>query len=168
MGNERLDGPARVQAALAQAGLPTRVQVLDESARTAVLAAQALGTELGSIVKSLLFLADDRPVLVLVAGDRRADTARLRALLGAQQVQIADAERVRRETGYAIGGVPPLGHIRLLPTYIDASLSRFQTVYAAAGAPRAVFAIDFPTLVEVTHGHVADVTETPQTEDRRS
>ncbi len=168
MGTDKQDGPARVQAALARAGVSAQVQVLDESTRTAALAAQALGTELGSIVKSLLFLADDRPVLVLVAGDRRADTARLRALLGAQQVQIADAERVRRETGYAIGGVPPLGHVQPLPTYVDASLARFQTVYAAAGAPRAVFAIDFRTLVEVTHGHVADVTETPQTEDRRS
>lgn len=159
MTTEKPKGRARVQAALEEAGLQIQVQELSDSARTAPLAAQALGTELGSIVKSLLFVADGQPVLVLVAGDRRADVARLQALLHAQHVAIADADTVRRATGYAIGGVPPLGHTQPLPTWIDASLARFETVYAAAGAPRAVFPIPYTVLVEVTRGHVADVTE---------
>ncbi len=162
-----MKGPERVQAALETAGLDTSIVQLQESARTAQLAADALDTALGSIVKSLLFLADGEPVLVLVAGDRRADPARLKKLLGARRVMIADAERVRRETGFSIGGVPPIGHRRPLPTWIDGSLGRFETVYAAAGHPRAVFPIAFETLVRITGGHVANVTETPSTEEKK-
>jgi len=152
-------GLERVQAALKAAGLDIDIVQLQKSTRTARLAAEALNTALGSIVKSLLFLADGEPVLVLVAGDRRADPAKLKRLLGARRVMIADAERVRQETGFSIGGVPPIGHRRPLPTWIDASLGRFETVYAAAGHPHAVFPIAFETLVHITNGHVADVTE---------
>lgn len=155
-----MKGPERVQAALKAAGLDTQVMILEESTRTAQLAAEALGTPLGSIVKSLIFLADGEPILVLVAGDRRADPARLKELTGARRVMIADAERVREETGFSIGGVPPIGHSRPLPTWIDASLGRFEMLYAAAGHPSAVFPIPFETLVRITGGHVADVTET--------
>jgi prolyl-tRNA editing enzyme YbaK/EbsC (Cys-tRNA(Pro) deacylase) len=155
-----MKGPERVQAALEAAGLDINVVKLEESARTAQLAADAVGTALGSIVKSLLFLADGEPVLVLVAGDRRADPAKLKALLKARRVMIADAERVKQETGFSIGGVPPVGHLRPLPTWIDGSLGRFETVYAAAGHPRAVFPIAFESLISVTGGHVADVTKT--------
>ncbi len=154
-----MKGTERVQGALKAAGLDISVVKLQESARTAQLAADALDTALGSIVKSLLFLADGEPVLVLVAGDRRADPARLKRLLGARRVMIADAERVRRETGFSIGGVPPVGHRQPLPTWIDGSLGRFEAIYAAAGHPRAVFPIAFETLVRITGGHVADVTE---------
>jgi len=160
-------GTERVQAALKAAGLDTDIVKLQESARTAQLAADALDTALGSIVKSLLFLADGEPVLVLVAGDRRADPARLKGLLGARRVMIADAERVRRETGFSIGGVPPVGHRQPLPTWIDSSLGRFETVYAAAGHPHAVFPIAFEALVRITDGHVADVTEIPSTEEEK-
>jgi len=155
-----MKGPLRVQAALKAAGLDISIVQLRKSARTAQLAADALDTRLGSIVKSLLFLADGEPVLVLVAGDRRADPARLKSLLGARRVMIADAERVRQETGFSIGGVPPVGHQRPLPTWIDSSLDRFETLYAAAGHPQAVFPIAFETLVRITGGHVAAVTET--------
>ncbi len=154
-----MKGPARVQAALETAGLDITIIKLQESARTAQLAADALDTALGSIVKSLLFLADGEPVLVLVAGDHRADPAKLKELLGARRVMIADAERVRNETGFSIGGVPPVGHQRSLPTWIDASLGRFETVYAAAGHPQTVFPIAFEALVRVTGGRVADVTQ---------
>jgi len=154
-------GPERVQAALKAAGLDVNIVRLQDSARTAQLAADALDTALGSIVKSLLFLADGEPVLVLVAGDRRADPAKLKGVLGARRVMIADAERVRQETGFSIGGVSPVGHQRPLPTWIDASLDRFETVYAAAGHPHAVFPVAFETLVRITDGHVADVTEHP-------
>jgi Cys-tRNA(Pro) deacylase len=161
-----MKGSERVQAALQANGLDIRVVRLQESARTAQQAADALDTALGSIVKSLIFLADGGPVLVLVAGDRRADLARLKQLLGARRVMIADAERVRRETGFSIGGVPPVGHSQPLPTWIDASLGRFETIYAAAGHPQAVFPITFEALVRITDGHVADVTEAPPMEDR--
>jgi prolyl-tRNA editing enzyme YbaK/EbsC (Cys-tRNA(Pro) deacylase) len=155
-------GPARVQAALEAAGLDIAVVTLEQSARTAQLAADALGTTLGSIVKSLVFLADGEPVLVLVAGDRRADPAKLKQLLGARRVMIATAERVQQETGFSIGGVPPVGHLRPLPTWIDKSLARFETVYAAAGHPRVVFPVAFEALVRITDGRMADVTETPE------
>ena len=154
-----MKGSARVQAALEAAGLDIHVVRLQKSARTAQLAADALDTALGSIVKSLIFLADGEPVLVLVAGDRRADPVKLKKLSNARRVMIADAERVRSETGFSIGGVPPLGHQRSLPTWIDTSLGRFETVYAAAGHPQVVFPIAFEALVRLTGGCVADVTE---------
>lgn len=160
-----MKGPPRVQAALSAAGLEIEVVRLEDSARTAQLAADAIGTELGSIVKSLVFLADGEPVLVLVAGDRRADPARLKKVLAVQRAMIADAERVREETGFSVGGVPPVGHQRPLPTVIDGSLGRFETVYAAAGHPHAVFPIAFATLVRITDGRVADVVENPSTEE---
>ena len=160
-----MKGPARVQAALEAAGLDVQVVELEESARTAQLAADALGTQLGSIVKSLIFLADGRPVLVLVAGDRRADPLKLKGLLEARRVMIADADRVRQATGFSIGGVPPIGHLQSLPTWIDESLGRFETVYAAAGHPRVVFPIPYEALVRVTNGRVADLVESPSTEE---
>ena len=140
-------------------GLDISVVELDKSTRTAQLAAEAIDTELGSIVKSLVFLADGKAALVLVAGDRRADTKKLAQVLKARKVKIADADTVRAETGFAIGGVPPVGHHIPLPTIIDRSLSRFETVYAAAGSPCAVFPIAYDMLLQITAGQVADVTE---------
>lgn len=154
-----MKGPDRVQAALEAAGLSIEIVKLEDSARTAQLAADAIGTELGSIVKSLVFLADGEPVLVLVAGDRRVDPAKLKQLLRARRAMIADADRVKQETGFAIGGVPPVGHLKPLPTWIDSSLGRFGTVYAAAGHPHAVFPIPYEALIRVTSGQVADVTQ---------
>jgi len=154
-----MKGTQRVQAALREIGVEIQVRELDASARTAQQAADAIGTELGSIVKSLVFIADGRPVLVLVAGDRRADARKLKTLLGAEQVRIADARWVRETTGYAIGGVPPMGHQTTLPVWIDRSLGRFETVYAAAGGPRAIFPIAYTRLVALTGGTVADVVQ---------
>ncbi|MGD9030981.1 MAG: YbaK/EbsC family protein [Anaerolineae bacterium] len=156
-----MKGQERVKAALQVAGLDIHVVHLDKSARTAQLAANALDAALGSIVKSLVFLADGDPVLVLVAGDRRASPEKLKGLLKARRVMIADADRVRDATGFSIGGVPPLGHHKPLPVWIDASLSRFETVHAAAGHPRAVFPIAYEALVRITDGTVADLTEEP-------
>ena len=140
-------------------GVDTEIHELDASTRTAQEAANAIGTELGSIVKSLVFLADEQSILALVAGDRRADPAKLMALMGARRVMIANADQVRQATGFAIGGVPPLGHKVPIPIWIDRSLSRFQVVYAAAGGPRAIFPIAYAKLVELTGGNVADLTE---------
>jgi Cys-tRNA(Pro) deacylase len=156
-----------VQAALRAAGLDINVVKLEESARTAQLAADALGTALGSIVKSLVFLADGEPVLVLVSGDRRADPTKLKELLKARRVMIADAEKVKQATGFSIGGVPPIGHHQSLSTWIDGSLGRFETVYAAAGHPRVVFPIAYEKLITITDGQVADVTETLTKEKRK-
>jgi Cys-tRNA(Pro) deacylase len=154
-----MKGPQRVQSALREMGVEIDVVELDASTRTAQQAADAIGTTLGSIVKSLVFLADGEPVLVLVAGDQRADPTKMKALMQARRVMIADADQVREITGFAIGGVPPIGHSRPLPVWIDRSLGRFETVYAAAGGPRAILPIAYSRLVELTNGHVADLTE---------
>jgi Cys-tRNA(Pro) deacylase len=154
-----MKGPQRVQAALRDLGVEIEVLELDASARTAQQAADAIGTQLGSIVKSLVFLADGQPAILLVAGDRRADTTALKQLFGAGHVVIADADQVRKNTGFAIGGVPPIGHKTPLPVWIDRSLSRFETVYAAAGGPRAIFPIAYSQLVQLTSGRVADFTQ---------
>ncbi len=132
---------ARLAERLRQRGLKIEVETLSDSARTAPLAAAALGVEVGQIVKSLLFLRGDEPVMVLCAGDRRVDAARLGLVP-------APAERVRAATGFSIGGVPPLGHDVRLPTTIDESLRRFELVWAAAGTPHEVFAIDTDALIE--------------------
>jgi Cys-tRNA(Pro) deacylase len=149
----------RVQEFLQAHGLDTRVVELDKSSRTAQMAADAIGTELGSIVKSLVFVADGAIILALVAGDRRADLTKLSQAAQAGQIRIANADEVREKTGYAIGGVPPVAHRDAMPTLIDRSLGRFKTVYAAAGSPRAIFAIEFTALTELTRGRLVDITE---------
>ena len=153
------DPTARVQEALDGFGLEVRIQAFDLPTSTAQEAAAAVGCELGAIVKSLCFLIDDRPVLVLVAGDRRVDSKALRRIFGVSKrgVKIAGPERVEQVTGFAVGGVPPVGHRQPLPTLIDESLSRFETVYAAAGTPHSLFAIPYRRLVEITEGEVHDL-----------
>ena len=141
----------RVQDALRDAGLDREVVVLSDSARTAAEAAAAVGVQQGAIVKSLVFRDEHgAPLLVLVSGDNRCDEARLR-------VTRADAEFVRDQTGYAIGGVPPLGHPAPLHTIVDEQLGRFETVWAAAGTPHAVFPVSFEELVQITGGEVTRV-----------
>lgn len=143
-------------AALAAAGSGARPLALNATARSAEDAAASIGTALGSIVKSLVFIIDGAPVMALVAGDRRCDTAVLAAALGrAGPVRRADAGTVRATTGFAIGGVAPVAHDRTLPVAIDASLERFETVYAAAGHPHCVFATSFRELERLTGGTVA-------------
>jgi len=142
---------ARLADRLGQRGLEIEVRTLSDSARTAALAAAALGVEVGQIVKSLVFLRDDDPVLVLCAGDRRVDAARL-------GLSPAPADRVRAATGFSIGGVPPLGHDVELETTIDESLRRFEIVWAAAGTPHDVFSIQTETLFEaIPAAHVIPV-----------
>jgi prolyl-tRNA editing enzyme YbaK/EbsC (Cys-tRNA(Pro) deacylase) len=133
----------RVQEALRALGLPDAVIELDESTHTAPEAAAVVGCELGAIVKSLVFRGarSGGPVLVLVSGDNRADEARLAAVVG-EEVGRADADFVRAATGYAIGGVAPVGHPEPLRTVVDEDLLRFATVWAAAGTPRAVFGVE--------------------------
>ncbi|MFZ0041509.1 MAG: YbaK/EbsC family protein [Solirubrobacteraceae bacterium] len=132
---------ARLAQRLQERGLQIEVRTLSDSARTAALAAAALGVEVGQIVKSLVFLREGDPVMVLCAGDRRVDTERL-------GLTRAPAEQVRAITGFSIGGIPPLGHDTDLPTTIDESLRRFDTVWAAAGTPHDVFAVATDALIK--------------------
>jgi len=129
---------------------------LSATARSAEDAAASVGCALGAIVKSLVFLADGRPVMALVAGDRRCDTDALATTLGRHQVRRADADAVREATGFSIGGVAPLAHPAPLPMVIDASLGRFQRVYAAAGHPHCVFPTTMSELARITGGTVAE------------
>jgi prolyl-tRNA editing enzyme YbaK/EbsC (Cys-tRNA(Pro) deacylase) len=125
---------SKVQERLRVRGLDVEVRELADSTRTAAEAAAAVGAEVGQIVKSLVFVDEGGPVLVLCAGDRRVDTGRLG--FGARA---ARADEVREATGFAIGGVPPLGHERELRTVVDESPRRFEKVWCAAGTPHAVF-----------------------------
>ena len=140
---------------LQEAGLDVEVQELAESTRTAGEAAAAVGCEVGQIVKSLLFVVKAKPVLVLCAGDRRVDLAKLGD--GAAQ---ARPDQVKSATGYAIGGVPPLGHTHELPTVVDGSLRRFASVWCAAGTPNAVFEVALAALIAAIPGvEVRDVAQ---------
>jgi prolyl-tRNA editing enzyme YbaK/EbsC (Cys-tRNA(Pro) deacylase) len=142
---------ARLAERLRQRGLEIEVRTLSDSARTAALAAEALDVEVGQIVKSLVFLQGDEPVLVLCAGDRRVDAERL-------GLTPARADRVREVTGFSIGGVPPLGHDLELATTIDESLRRFEIVWAAAGTPHDVFPIEVEELIRsVPNARVVEV-----------
>ncbi|MDH7486990.1 MAG: YbaK/EbsC family protein [Anaerolineae bacterium] len=151
----------RVQQALRDAGLDIAVVELAESTATAPLAAAAVGAPLGSIVKSLIFMADGQPLLALVAGDQMADAKRIARLLGIskKKVRIARAAEVEAVAGCSPGGVPPVGLLQPLRTLIDRSLSRFETVWAAAGAPNAVFPIAYADLLTLTGGEVVEITE---------
>lgn len=143
---------ARLGARLAELGLQVELRQLPDSTRTATEAAAACGCRLGQIVKSLVFSGPGGPLLVLCAGDRRVDTG----ALGDGMAMMPPAQ-VRTATGFAIGGVPPLGHDQPLETVIDASLRRFDTVWCAAGTPSSVFEVATEELIRATGGDVREV-----------
>ena len=149
----------RVASALRQAGIDAHILEFPQGTRTAREAAAAVGTTVAQIVKSLVFLADGRPVLVLGSGANRVDQAKLAAVTGSARVEKASAEVVRDVTGFAIVGVPPVGHLRRLPVYLDRDLMAFDIVYAAAGTPNAVFPIAPESLAQLTAATVADLRE---------
>lgn len=151
----------RVRRFLQEQGLSIQVREMDQSTRTAALAAAACGCPVGAIVKSLLFLADGRPVLVLVSGDRRADPRKIARLVQAGQATMANADAVRSITGYAIGGVPPVAHSTPLTVLLDENLLSHGVVWAAAGAPNAVFPVAPGDLLRLAGARAADVTEEP-------
>lgn len=151
-------GPERVQAALHEQGIDVQVVRLSESTRTAPEAAAAVGVDVGAIAKSLLFMADGEPLLVICGGDKRADTAKIAALVGANSVKMASVEDVRKITGYAIGGVPPMGHASEIRKLMDERMLRWPLIYAAAGAHDALFPIDPKLLAEKSGAALADVT----------
>jgi prolyl-tRNA editing enzyme YbaK/EbsC (Cys-tRNA(Pro) deacylase) len=150
----------RVQERLRERGLAIEVRTLSASTRTAADAAAAVGCEEGQIVKSLVFIVGGRATICLCAGDRRVDSGRL-----GSDARPATPDEVRDATGFAIGGVPPLGHDRSLDTVLDESLRRFETVWAAAGTPRSVFAVRTDALIAALDGsEVRDIAE--QSQDR--
>jgi prolyl-tRNA editing enzyme YbaK/EbsC (Cys-tRNA(Pro) deacylase) len=146
----------RVRDALAQAGSTAEIIELTDTARTAHDAASSLGCSLGAIVKSLAFQCGDEVVMALVSGDRQCLPEELRAVLGRTgDIRIAKADLVRDATGFAIGGVAPVGHSTRIAMAIDESLRRFDTVYAAAGHPHCVFATSADELVTITGARIA-------------
>jgi prolyl-tRNA editing enzyme YbaK/EbsC (Cys-tRNA(Pro) deacylase) len=148
----------RVQNALAAHGLALNVQELPQSTRTAPEAAAAVGASLGQIVKSIIFRApqSDRPVIVLTSGANRVDEKRVAARLG-EPLGKADADFVRARTGFAIGGVPPVGHLEPITTYIDEDLLQYAEIWAAAGTPNALFKLTPDDLVRMAKGEVMKV-----------
>lgn len=150
------DAVQRFREASAALGFHPDVKTMEKSTHTAQEAAEAVGCDVGAIVKSLVFLADEEALLVLVSGPNRVDTASLGAELGAV-ISKADADRVKRATGYSIGGVPPFGHPSRLRTVIDPDLLSHDELWAAAGSATAVFPVDPDALVELTAGEVVFV-----------
>ncbi|CAB4823722.1 MAG: YbaK/EbsC family protein [Actinobacteria bacterium] len=147
----------KVREALAFLGARGEVRALDDSARTAKEAAAALGIEVGQIASSLIFLADGEPVLVIASGGHRVDTTKLAAVLGVNEITKANADDVRAATGFAIGGVAPVGHPHPLRTVVDIALSRYDEVWAAGGHPHYVFPTSYDELLRITAGEAADV-----------
>jgi prolyl-tRNA editing enzyme YbaK/EbsC (Cys-tRNA(Pro) deacylase) len=146
----------RFEAAMRSAGLPPDVRRFPQETRTAADAARALGCEIGQIVKSLVFMADGKPFLALTSGSNRADPGRLAEILGAGEVRKATPEEARAATGFAIGGTPPFGHPGQLRVLMDRDLTSYDMLWAAAGAPDAVFPIGPDTLLASTRGEIAD------------
>ena len=132
---------------------------LEQSARTAQDAATALGCDVGAIVKSLLFKAGDRFILGLVAGDKRCSLNKLKKILNEKDVSMASPNQVKENTGYTIGGVSPVGHLKECEIFIDETLVRFNDIFGAAGHPNAVFKIDYNNLINMTKGLPKDIVE---------
>jgi prolyl-tRNA editing enzyme YbaK/EbsC (Cys-tRNA(Pro) deacylase) len=148
----------RVQEAVAARGFAFQVVEFPASTRTAADAAAAIGCEVAQIAKSLVFRtkAEKKPILVIASGINRVNEKRLRDLVG-ETIEKADADFVRERTGFAIGGVPPVGHREDLAIYIDADLLTLGEIWAAAGTPNAVFRLPAADLPTLTGGQVADI-----------
>lgn len=152
--------PAQVQAALDRLNTGIEIRFFETSTATSQQAADNIGCDLGQIVKSLAFMVDGSPILVLTSGDQRVDDRKLAAMfeVGRKKVKIAAPEQCVEVYGYAPGGVPPIAlRTPHLPVYIDDSLQRYEIVYAAGGAHNAIFPIALDTLVTITNGQLADV-----------
>ena len=148
----------KVQRTLKSLGFSDEIVVFPDSTRTAIEAAQAVGCHVGQIVKSLVFKAarSHQPVLALVSGANRVNEKRLSSLVG-EAIEKADADYVRQHTGFAVGGVPPLGHVERLATYIDQDLLQYDEIWAAAGSPHTVFRLTPGDLQMLTGGEVVSL-----------
>ena len=149
----------RVENILKEFDVTQKVIILDSSARTAFEAASSLGCEVGAIVKSLLFKTKNSFILCLVAGDKKASLNKIKKTLNIKDVSMAAAEDVKTITGYSIGGVSPIGHLKKIDIFIDNSLERFTSLFAAAGHPNCVFKINFKNLQKITDGSIKEITE---------
>ena len=149
----------RVQEFIAQFDPKLKVLLLDTTARTAKDAAESLGCEVGAIVKSLVFRADDIFLICLVAGDKRCSLNKLKKVISKKDICMANAEEVKVNTGFSIGGVAPIAHLKKLNILIDQSLGRFQSVFAAAGHPNSIFKIEYSQLVQMSKGEVKEIIE---------
>jgi Cys-tRNA(Pro) deacylase len=158
---------SRVQAALDALGLRRTLIELPVQARTSQQAADAVGVDVGQIVKSLVFIVDGAPVMVVASGVNRVDERKLATLAGGK-VRRADADTVKRATGYTIGGVPPLGHETALRIWVDEDLLRHDLIYAAGGVPECVFPLTPDDLLKATGGTVADVKESKSLKGERT
>ena len=149
----------RVQELISKFDSKLKVIVLNTTARTAKDAATSLKCEVGAIVKSLLFKADDTFLICLVPGDKRCSLNKLKKILNKKDVCMANAEEVKENTGFSIGGVSPVGYIKKLDILIDKSLNRFANVFAAAGHPNCVFKINYNELIKITNGSEKELSE---------
>ena len=147
----------RVVKVLSNFDTSLKVEALNSSARTAKDAATSLNCEVGAIVKSLLLRTDDNFILCLVSGDKRCSLNKVKKILNEKDVSMADAEQVKSQTGFSIGGVSPVAHLNQIKTLIDSSLSRYENVYAAAGHPNSIFKIGYKQLIELTKGKEEDI-----------
>tara|TARA_B100001250_G_scaffold381557_1_gene373977 strand:- start:213 stop:692 length:480 start_codon:yes stop_codon:yes gene_type:complete len=147
----------RVVKALRDFDPTLKVEVLDSSARTAVDAATSLKCEVGAIVKSLLLRTDDGFILCLVSGDKRCSLNKVKKILNKKDVSMANADQVKTQTSFSIGGVSPIGHLETIKILIDSSLSRYENVYAAAGHPNSIFKIAYKQLIKLTKGKEEDI-----------
>jgi len=136
-----------------------KVQALSSSARTAIDAAASLNCEVGAIVKSLLFRTEDTFLLCLVSGDKRCSLNKLKKITQIKDISMATPEDVKTQTGYTIGGVSPIGHLKKINIFVDNSLERFDDIFAAAGHPNCVFKIEFKNLLKITQGEIKDIVE---------
>ena len=149
----------RVEKLLKEFDQTQKVIVLDNSARTAHEAASSLGCEVGAIIKSLIFKTENTFTLFLIAGDKKASLNKIKKTLSIKDTSMAGAEDVKKITGYTIGGVSPIGHLNKIDVFIDNSLERFTSLFAAAGHPNCVFKINFENLQKVTNGSIKEIIE---------
>ena len=134
-----------------------KIQILDSSARTAKDAASSLNCEVGAIVKSLLLRTDDSFILCLVSGDKRCSLNKIKKMINKKDVSMANADQVKSQTGFSIGGVSPVAHLKKIKILVDSSLSRYENVYAAAGHPNSIFKITYRQLIKLTEGKEEDI-----------
>ena len=149
----------RVEKILKEFDQTQKVIILDTSARTALEAASSLSCEVGAIVKSLLFKTENTFTLCLVAGDKKASLNKIKKSLSIKDALLANADDVKKITGYTIGGVSPVGHINKIDILMDNSLERFNSLYAAAGHPNCVFKTNFKDLEKITNSLIKEITE---------
>ena len=149
----------RVRKKLEEFDKSLKIVLLESTARTAIDAAKSLNTEVGSIVKSLLLRTKSSYLLCLIAGDKKCSLNKLKKILKEKDLSMASTNEVKEVTGFTIGGVSPIGHLKDIKVYIDKSLSRFETIYAAAGHPHCIFKISFEEIQKITSGSAMDISE---------